>query len=43
MPYWGAHICERMTHLWLTATPGDYFRISTLVVIFGWVLSRPLR
>jgi hypothetical protein len=43
MPFWVAHICERLTHLWLTATPGDYFRISTLVVIFGWVLSRPLR
>jgi hypothetical protein len=32
-----------MTHLWLTATPTDYFRVSTLVVVFGWVLSRPMR
>jgi hypothetical protein len=43
MPYWVAQLCDRMTHLWLTATPSDYFRISTLVVIFGWVLSRPMR
>jgi hypothetical protein len=32
-----------MTHLWLTATPSDYIRISTLVVVFGWVLSRPMK
>ncbi len=40
MPYWVSQICDRMTALWLTATPTDYVRISTLVVVFGWILSR---
>jgi len=43
MPFWVSHYCERLTNLWLTATPVDYFRISTLVVVMGWVLSRPSR
>jgi hypothetical protein len=43
MPYWVAHFCERSTHLWLHATPSDYIRISTLVVVLGWVLSRPFK
>jgi hypothetical protein len=32
-----------MTHLWLAATPVDYIRVSTLVVVFGWILSRAPR
>jgi len=43
MPFWVAQTCDRMTHLWLHATPGDYIRISTLVVVFGWVLSRQFK
>jgi hypothetical protein len=43
MPFWVAQWCDRLTTLWLAATPVDYIRVSTLVVVFGWVLSRAPR
>lgn len=43
MPFWISQVCERLTTSWLTATPFDYFRISSLVVVFGWILSKAPR
>jgi hypothetical protein len=43
MPFWVSQLCDRLTACWLTATPADYFKVSTLVVIFGWILSRAPR
>ena len=43
MPLWLCQFCERLTNCWLTATPGDYFRLSSLVIILGWFLARPTR
>ena len=43
MPFWMSQVCDRMTGLWLSATPGDYFKMTTLVVVCGWILSRRWR
>jgi hypothetical protein len=40
MPLWIAQLCELLTSRWIAATPTDYGRVSLLIVVFGWVLSR---
>jgi len=37
------HFCDSLMAFWLTATPIDYCRVSTLVVVMGWILSRKSR
>ena len=40
MPFWIAQLCDTLATRWLAATPFDYGRLSLLIVVFGWVLSR---
>lgn len=43
MPMWISHVCDRLMLFWLTATPTDFCRLSVLVVVAGWVLTRERR
>ena len=43
MPFWVAQYTDRVTNSWLTATPVDYLKISTLVIVLGWVISKRFR
>ena len=43
MPLWIAHYTDRLTSSWLSATPIDYLKISTIVIILGWVVSKRFR
>lgn len=40
MPFWIAQVCDGLTARWIAATPMDYGRVSLLIVVMGWVLSR---
>lgn len=43
MPFWVHKYSDLATNLWLTATPIDYLKISTIVIVLGWVVSRRFR
>lgn len=43
MPMWISQVCDRLMVFWLTATPTDFGRVSVMVVVAGWVLSRASR
>lgn len=43
MPIWVCQFCDRLMVYWLSATPADFCRVSVLVVVTGWILSRPKR
>ena len=43
MPLWIAHVSDRFTNSWLAATPVDYLKISTIVIVFGWIVSKRFR
>jgi len=36
-------LLDRLTSSWLNATPIDYLKISTIVIILGWVVSKRFR
>ena len=43
MPLWIAHYADLLTSSWLNATPIDYLKVLTIVIILGWVVSRRFR
>jgi hypothetical protein len=43
MPFWMSNICDRLMAVWLTASPGDFGRVSMVVVVFGWLMTRTQR
>ena len=43
MPVWISHVCDRLMVFWLASTPTDFGRVSVMVVIGGWILSREWR
>ena len=43
MPFWVHKYTDLATNLWLTATPVDYLKISTIVIVLGWAVSRRFR
>jgi len=43
MPLWIYNICDRLMGIWLTASPSDFGRVSIVVVVFGWFMTRSQR
>lgn len=40
MPMWMYQVCNCLVVFWWNATPIDFGRVSVMVVVAAWILSR---